>query len=149
MNVHIFEGTEITTGRRKPSAIVAEYEAKTDALEEAFAAYEQAQTALKMACTIGGTHPYDRLPLGHVTRDDMRRVLLKSAWRHIYEEYKLPAIIPASDKRRIEMMFEKPLPFTLDNIRETFGDHISDPWGTILRGLAEVFANLDPAFKSH
>ena len=149
MKAYIFEGTEITTGRRKPSAIVAEYEAKTEALEEAFAAYEQAQTALKMACTIGGTHPYDRLPLGHVTRDDMRRVLLKSAWRHIYEEYKLPAIIPAADKRRIEMMFEKPLPFTLDNIRETFGDYISDPWGTILRGLAEVFANLDPAFKSH
>ena len=31
MNQQILHGTEVTTGRRKPSAIVAEYEAKTEA----------------------------------------------------------------------------------------------------------------------
>jgi hypothetical protein len=149
MMQHIIEGTEVTTGRRKPSAIVAEYEAKLNAINDAFGEYEAAQTALKRACTIGGTHPIDRLPLGHVTKSDMQRVLLKSAWRHIYEEYGLDQIIPAADKRRIEMMFEKAVPFTLDNIREQFGDYFADPWAAILRGLAEAFCNLDPAFKSH
>jgi hypothetical protein len=67
----------------------------------------------------------------------------------MYEAYNLPDIIPAKDKRVIEMMFEKPLPFTLENIRETFGDYIADPWASILRGLAEAFSSLDPAFKSH
>lgn len=39
--------------------------------------------------------------------------------------------------------------FTVANIQEQFGDLVSDPWGSILRGLAEVFAGLDPAFRSH
>jgi SAM-dependent methyltransferase len=42
-----------------------------------------------------------------------------------------------------------PAPFTLDNIRATFGHYVADPRGAILRGLAEVFCDLDPAYKSH
>jgi hypothetical protein len=146
---HILEGTEITTGRRKPSAIVAEYEAKKSAIDQAMEEWERSKTALSMACSIGGTFGHDRLPVGHVTKSDAERVLLKSAWRHLYELYALGDIIPAADKRRIEMMFEKPPAFTVDNIREQFGEYVADPWGTILRGLAEVFCSLDPAFKSH
>jgi len=149
MTDYIFSGTEVTTGRRKPSSLVAEYDAKIADLDNAFAAYGEAQTALKTACTIGGTHPFDSLPMGHVTKSDMQRVLLKSAWWHVYELYGLPKIIPAADKRRIEMMFEKPPAFTVDNIRQEFGDYFLDPWAAILRGLAEVFSSLDPAFKSH
>jgi hypothetical protein len=149
MNAHIFEGTEITTGRRKPSAIVAEYEAKARALDDAMSDWESAKTALSMSCCIGGTFGHDRLPLGHVMRADAERVLLKSAWRHLYELYALGDILPATDKRRIEMMFEKPPAFTIDNIREQFGDYFGDPWGAVLRGLAEDFCSLDPAFKSH
>jgi hypothetical protein len=44
---------------------------------------------------------------------------------------------------------ENPAPFTLENIRATFGDFITNPRAKILRGLAEVFSSLDPAFKSH
>lgn len=43
----------------------------------------------------------------------------------------------------------RPAPFTLDNIRSTFGDYLINPRANILRGLAEVFSDLDPAFKSH
>jgi hypothetical protein len=149
VNQHILDGTEITTGRRKPSALVAEYDAKADALDDALAAFEQAQIAIKAACCIGGTFPPDRLETGRITKTDAQRILLKSAWRHLYQYYKLPDIIPAADKRRLEMMFEKPPSFTVDNIRSEIGDYVADPWGTILRGLAEVFATLDPAFKSH
>lgn len=42
-----------------------------------------------------------------------------------------------------------PAPFTLENIRATFGDFLLNPRGNILRGMAEVFCDLDPAFKSH
>jgi methylase of polypeptide subunit release factors len=149
MTAQILHGTEITTGRRTPSSLVAEYDAKADALDAALEAFGQAQNAIKTACTIGGAFGHDRLETGLITKSDAQRVLLKSAWRHLYEYYKLPDIIPAADKRRIEMMFEKPPAFTVDNIRSEIGDYVADPWGTILRGLAEVFASLDPAFKSH
>jgi hypothetical protein len=58
-------------------------------------------------------------------------------------------IAPASDRKKFEMAFESPAPFTLDNIRATFGKYLIDPRAHILRGLAECFAQLDPAFKSH
>lgn len=47
------------------------------------------------------------------------------------------------------MAIEKPPEFTLDNIHGTFGHYIQDPRGNILRGLAELFCTLDPAYKSH
>lgn len=147
---HIFTGTEISTGRRKPSEIVAEYDAKREALAGALAEFEAAGTALKSAATIGGTW-------GNVTLDTGRGIypsvleasLLQSAWRHVYELYGLEQIASASAKREYEQMFSAPPPFTVENIRDTFGDLVSDPWGSILRGLAEVFSGLDPAFKSH
>lgn len=149
MNQQILTGTEISTGRRLPSALVAEYEAKRETLDDALQAFTAAQDAIKMACTIGGTFGHDRLETGRVHKSDLERVLLKSAWRHFYEAYGLADILPAADKRRFEMMFEKPPAFTVSNIREYFGDYVADPWGAILRGLAEAFCSLDPAFKSH
>ena len=150
MNAHIFTGTEISTGRRKPSEIVAEYDAKRAALAAALAAFEDAGTALKAAATIGGTW-------GNVTLDTGRGIypsvldqsLLQSAWRHVYDLYGLEQIASAEAKRRYEQMFSAPPPFTVENIRDAFGDLVSDPWGSVLRGLAEVFSQLDPAFKSH
>ncbi|WP_028711054.1 DUF4942 domain-containing protein [Paracoccus pantotrophus] len=150
MNAHIFTGTEISTGRRKPSEIVAEYDAKRAALPDALAAFEAAGDALKSAATIGGTW-------GNVTLDTGRGIypslleksLLQSAWRHVYDLYGLEQIASAKAKRRYEQMFSAPPPFTVENIRDQFGDLVADPWGSILRGLAEVFSQLDPAFKSH
>ncbi|REF72372.1 DUF4942 domain-containing protein [Paracoccus versutus] len=147
---HIFTGTEISTGRRRPSEIVAEYDAKRAALADALAAFEDAGSALKAAATIGGTW-------GNVTLDTGRGIypslleksLLQSAWRHVYELYGLEQIASASAKRAYEQMFSAPPPFTVENIREQFGELVSDPWGSVLRGLAEVFSGLDPAFRSH
>lgn len=150
MNAHIYTGTEVTTGRRKPSEIVEEYEAKRGALDGALAEYEAAGTTLKAAATIGGTWGNVTLDTGRgIYLNNLEQSLLQSAWRHIYDLYGLEAISSATDKRRYEQMFNAPPPFSVENIRDAFGDLISDPWGSVLRGMAEVFCQLDPAFKSH
>lgn len=149
-HAEILTGTEISTGRRKPSDIVAEYEAKRDALAAALADYEAAGVALKSSATIGGTWGNVTLDTGRGIYDSvLEQSLLQSAWRHVYDLYGLEAISSAEDKRRYEQMFTSPPPFTVENIRDKFGDLIVDPWGSVLRGMAEVFAQLDPAFKSH
>lgn len=150
MNAHIFTGTEISTGRRKPSEIVAEYDAKRAALADALAAFEDAGTALKAAATIGGTWGNVTLDTGRgIYPSVLEKSLLQSAWRHVYDLYGLEQIASAEAKRRYEQMFSAPPPFTVENIRDQFGDLVADPWGSILRGMAEVFSQLDPAFKSH
>lgn len=145
----IHTGTEISTGRRKPSELVAEYDDKLARIDNVLAAFAEAQTAIKIACAVGGTFGYDRLETGRVSKNDAERFLLKSAWRHFYDLYDLSDILPAADKRKIEQLFEKPPVFTVDAIRDHFGAYIMDPWGAVLRGLAEAFVGLDPAFKSH
>lgn len=149
MNAHILTGGEITTGRRKPSDLVAEYEMKAAAIPAALAQFEAAQTELKMAASIGGTWGNRTLDTGGLGERDLQAALLGSAWRHTYQLYALENFASAADKKRIELMFADPPPFTVENIRERFGAYIMDPWGSILRGLAEQFAGLDPAFKSH
>lgn len=47
------------------------------------------------------------------------------------------------------MALESPAPFTIDNIAATFGDYVKRPRHHVLRGLAEVFSDLDQAYKSH
>lgn len=145
----ILTGTEISTGRRKPSELVAEYDAKVAAIPHALDAFCTAQREIERAFTVGGTYSGLTLNTGHIDCRDMERSLLRSAWRHCYGLYGLSDIASAEDKRRIERMFEDPPPFTVEKIREAFGAYIADPWGSILRGLAEVFSGLDPAFKSH
>lgn len=146
----ILTGSEITTGRRKPSEIVAEYEAKREALEGALSEFEAAGTALKSSATIGGTWGNVTLDTGRgIYLSVLEKSLLQSAWRHVYDLYGLEQIASAEAKRRYEQMFSAPPPFTVENIRDQFGDLVADPWGSILRGMAEVFSQLDPAFKSH
>lgn len=149
MNAHILTGGELTTGRRKPSELVAEYETKVAGVLAALAEFEAARDAVKMAASIGGTWGNRTLDTGRLGEGDMLAALLSSAWRHTYQLYGLENFASAAEKKRIEQMFADPPPFTVENIRERFGTYIMDPWGSILRGLAEQFAGLDPAFKSH
>lgn len=149
MTMHILTGGEVTTGRRKPSDLVAEYESKVAAIPEALAAFQAAQDAVKTAATIGGTWGNYTLEAGRLDERDMERSLLRSAWRHTYGLYALENFASAADKKRIEQMFADPPPFTVENIREKFGGYIMDPRGSILKALAEQFAGLDPAFASH
>jgi hypothetical protein len=137
------------TGRRKLGDIMAEYEAKSAALADSLAAFEAAQVALKSSVCVQGVWPHDRLNSGHVTLREMEKLLLKSAWRFAYQEFGLDRLASAKDKSRIDRMLEDPPAFTPENLFQWFGDIAADPRGAILRGLAEVFGDLDPAFKSH
>lgn len=135
--------------QRSLSDVVAEYEHKLAALPAALASFNAAGDDLKMAATIGGTWGDERIDTGSVYERTLAASLLKSAWRHVYDGLNIERIASVSDKQRFKMAMEKPAPFTLDNIRATFGRFVADPRGNILRGLAEVFCGLDQAYKSH
>lgn len=149
IEAEILTGTEVSTGRRKPSDLVAEYDAKREAIPDLIAAFKAAGGQAKSGLTIGGTWGWVNINTGDIHQREGEAALLASAWRHTYSLYDLETIVSAEDKRRIEQMFASPPPFTIDNIRDQFGAYFMDPWGSILRGLAEVFSQLDPAFKSH
>lgn len=141
--------TSIPTLQRSLSEVVAEYEEKRVGIPASLAAFKSAGDSMKMAATIGGTFGNTSIDTGHVYESVLSSCLLKSAWLHVYGGLNIARICSASDKKRFEQAMEKPVPFTLENIRATFGKFILDPRGNILRALAEVFCDLDPAYKSH
>ncbi|MFD1199557.1 DUF4942 domain-containing protein [Brucella gallinifaecis] len=139
---------EISLGRRL-SDVVAEYEHKKAAIPDVLETFNKAGTALKMACSIAGTHGRENINTGHVHSSTMEQNLLKSSWFFVYDKLQISYLASANDKRRFEQSMASPPEFTIDNLRATFGDYLLDPRGNILRGLAEVFCELDQAYKSH
>ncbi|WP_202974118.1 DUF4942 domain-containing protein [Fimbriiglobus ruber] len=135
--------------QRSLSDITAEYDQKLASLPQAIANFEAAGTTLKTAACIGGTWGNSSIDTGHVYEGKLQDALLQSAWLHVYNGLNIERIASAADKRRFQQAMVSPAPFTLENIRATFGDFILNPRGNILRGLAEVFCDLDPAYKSH
>lgn len=149
MTYHDTTATELSIPRRLESWI-AEYEAKVAAIPEALAAFAEAEQAVKSAACISGTWGEETIDTGRgIGEQTMERSLRRSAWRHFIKSLNLDAVLSAADKRRVEQMLSSPLPFDVDSLRAVFGDHIANPRAAILRGLAEVFADLDPAYKSH
>lgn len=143
MNMHV------PALQRSLSDVVAEYDAKKSALQDSAKAFDEAGTAIKMAATIGGTYGRQTIDVGHVHERELLASLLTSAWLHIYNGLNIDVIASPSDKKKFDQAMASPPPFTIDNIRGTFGKYILDPRGNILRGLAEVFCGLDQAYKSH
>ncbi len=135
--------------QRSLSDVVAEYDQKVAAVPQALADFKTAGDALKTAACIAGTWGRTSIDTGNVYDSHLKDSLLQSAWQHIYTGLNIESIASASDKKRFQQAMTHPAPFTLDNIRATFGDFIINPRLNILRGLAEVFGDLDPAFKSH
>lgn len=130
--------------------VVDEYQAKDAGLGEAVAAFDEAKRALERAGAVGGTYAggaFSRDPW--VDAKQLRQRLLVSAWKHVYAGLNIETIAPLADRQRFERELMDPPPFTIDNIRATFGDYIQRPRHHILKGLAEIFGSLDPAFKSH
>lgn len=137
--------------RLRLSELVSEYDAKRFEIPQQLAAFDDAKAALERACNIGGAFAGQSLfsldP--SVSARHAELILLKSAWRYVRDGLQIDRIAPASDRRHIDAMLEAPPPFTLAMIREHFGDYVADPRASILRGLAEVFCSLDPAYRSH
>lgn len=135
--------------QRSLADVVAEYEHKLAAIPGVMKTFSAAGDDLKMAATIGGTYGNTTIDVGNIYDREMQASLLKSAWRHVYDGLNIERIASALDKQHFKQALEQPAPFTLDNIRGTFGKFVADPRGNILRGLAEVFCGLDQAYKSH
>lgn len=112
--------------------------------------YEEMHKRVDLTVTMGGAYvgrSYNYHPsLSERTLDEN---LLKSAWRYVYNGLNIKQIASASDRKRLDMVLEKSKPFTIENIREEFGQYLVDPRFHILKGLAECFIDLDPAYKSH
>lgn len=135
---------------RRLESWITEYEVKVAAIPEALEAFERASQAVKAAACVGGTWGEETIDTGRgISTHIMERSLRKSAWLHFIAELNLNAVMSAADKLRVKQMLADPLPFDVDSLRAVFGDHIANPRAAILRGLAEVFAGLDPAYKSH
>lgn len=135
---------------RVVSDLIEECRLKMSGADDAVSAYENAKSALDMAGCVGGTFVEPILRgNAYVHASDMRKNLLKSGWKAIYNLLSIPAIAPAKDCERFERELQDPPELTLDNVRATFGDYLLNPREHILRGLAEAFCELDPAYKSH
>jgi hypothetical protein len=148
MNMHVPFGGEVALQRSLPD-IVAEYDTKLAAIDQALKTFNAAGDTLKMAATIAGVYGDVTIDTGHIYDSTLKTSLLKSAWKHVYQGLDIDRLASPTDKNLWKQALEKPVPFTIDNIRGTFGKYLLDPRGNILRGLAEVFCGLDDAFKSH
>jgi SAM-dependent methyltransferase len=148
MNAHFKIGQEIARQRSLPE-IVSEYEMKAQAIADALRACGKAHNDLQMTATVAGVYGNTHLKFDLPCERTLHEHLLKSAWLHVYAGLDIDRISSPTDKNLWKQKLEKLPPFTLDNIRELFGKYLLDPRGNMLRGLAEVFCGLDPAFKSH
>lgn len=132
--------------------VVAEYEAKSEGLETALATFKQAATDLESASNIGGEYGgqiWGRGGNPNPWESTCRAVLLKAAWKHVYKGMHINKLATAKERKQFEVSLENPPELTLDNISATFGDYVLEPRFAMLKGLAEVFSDLDPAYKSH
>jgi hypothetical protein len=143
MNMHV------PTLQRSLSDMVAEYEEKKAALPAAIAAFKRAGSALVDASIVASTYGCMSPDIGHIYERDLERNLLTSAWNHVYTGLNIALLATPSEKCLYEQSMKDLPEFNLDNIRGTFGKYILDPRGSMLRSLAEVFCELDQAYKSH
>lgn len=135
--------------RTRLSDAIREYDEKAAALGHEIELFTQAGDRLKSAVTIMGQWGRESINVGSVYERELQHALLTSAWLALYNRLELKTLMSAKDKKRFEEGLSRPVEFTLDNIKATFGDYILDPRGNILRGLAEVFCGLDQSYKSH
>lgn len=129
--------------------LIAEYDQKAANIDQAIAEFERAKTAMECAGTIMGTYIRPVVEGGCRVSHGVRANLLQSGWRAIYNRLQIERIASANDKRLFDRAIADPPPLTLENVRATFGPYLENPRAHILRGLAETFAALDPAYRSH
>lgn len=131
--------------------VVKEYDDKVAAIQETIKNYERCVTETEAASCISGTYA-GRIWSRHNSAPHERTIaanLLESAWLHVYNGLGIANIASAKDRKQFELAMKNPAPFTLDNLAATFGDYLQNQRFHILKGLAECFSDLDPAYKSH
>jgi hypothetical protein len=139
--------------QRTVSDMIAEFEQKDAALLDEIAAFNGAVRRLEMAANVGGQ--FGGNIWGHrggtpsVYDRDLKKALLVSAWKAIYDRLQIDRLATADDKRLWERTIQDPPPLTMETAIATFGDYLIRSRFHILRGLAECFVKLDDAYKSH
>lgn len=135
------------------SSIIEEYETKLGKIEYELAHFEEAGKHLQSCSCVYGTYSQENIDVGRIHLSTLKTSLLKSAWLTLWENknFNISSVASANDKRKFWVTLEQNnLPeFTMENIRELFGDYVKDPRKNIIRGLAEVFCSLDSFYKSH
>lgn len=130
--------------------IVSDYQYKIENMKEHIEEFLNAQKKFQRDCLVLDTYSGSRvIDEQYIHESNVEASLKKSAWRATYQKLQIENIATAKDKKLFEQSLENPPEFTIDNLRATFGSYIENPMGNILRGLAEVFCDLDPAYKSH
>lgn len=129
--------------------IVHEYAAKTANVDQAIADLKDAHKRINMAATVQGTFVERIAQEPYIHPEAVRKNLLQSGWRAVYQRLQIDAIASANDKKQFDQALANPPPLTVENAKATFGDYLIRPRFHILRGVAEVFTALDPAYKSH
>lgn len=129
--------------------LIDEHDRKAGAIEAEIAAFEAAWDRIGMSATVQGTFVDSIGSKPHLHASALRKNLLRSGWRAIYNRLQIDSIASAKDKALFDRAIADPPPLTFDNARATFGDYFERPRYHILRGLAEAFVDLDPAYKSH
>lgn len=129
--------------------LINEYAEKHGKVEDAIRSYDEAFDRLGMSVTVQGTYVEPVGSKSYLHASSLQKNLLKSGWKAVYNRLQIDRIASAKDKQLFERTIADPPPLTLENAKATFGDYFERPRFHILRGLAEVFADLDPAYKSH
>lgn len=129
--------------------LLIEYDEKVEGIPALINNYGIACNAFNMGTTIRGTFAETVLKTNTPHESSIKRNLLISAWRAVYNRLNIDVLVTADDKKKFERLFSDPPAFNAENAKEVFGDYLMRPRYHILRGLAEVFSNLDSAYKSH
>lgn len=142
-------GANVPAMQRTVLDLVHEYEDKSAYIPQAIADFDAAFERLGMAATVQGAFVAPVGSKSHLHEREMQKNLLASGWRAIYNRLNIDAVASAKDKQLFERTLAAPPPLTFDTAKATFRDYLERPRFHILKGLAEAFVDLDPAYKSH
>lgn len=142
-------GANVPVTQRTVLDLVHEYEDKAAYIPQAIADYNEAFDRLGMAATVQGSFVAPVGSKSHLYEKELQKNLLASGWKAIYNRLDIDRVASAKDKQLFERTLATPPPLTFDTAKATFRDYLERPRFHILKGMAEVFADLDPAYKSH
>lgn len=135
--------------QRTVADLIEEYQTKHADAEKAIADFKAAFDRLGMSFTVQGCYVEPVANQSYLYPDSLRKNLLKSAWKAVYDRVGVGRILSANDKKSWGKTLAHPPELTMDTAKATFGDYLIRPRFHILRALAECFVDLDPAYKSH
>ena len=135
---------------RTVADMVQEYDEKVARVDDTIKQFEKAFSDLEMNSTVSGTYIGNILPSRPwVDANKVKKNLLKSGWKAIYNKLNIEYIASSKDRKLFERTMENPPELTFDNAVATFMKYLYHKRYYILKGLAETFCDLDKSYRSH